>query len=161
VAVKTPYYASLNKLTLADGTQFRVKYDEAGIIYNPLFKKNLTAQLRRLRDAYEHLSAKTFKQRVLHYTNQLRSDGFFVIDECRFYPPDKVYFRDKVFLADDTAFIRHPGCVTLEPMKRTLFGTIAANLTLSKIPQFNIQTDTDVCLFLLKQAFGISWKTEG
>lgn len=152
------YLEAVLIITLDDGYQIRIAYDEAGLFYNVFLKKNLSQQIRRLREAFEHLATKTFQQRLNSYVDQLEKNGYFVIDECKFYPPKEVHFRNKVFLVKATTFVRHPGYILLEPRKQTLLDVVSSNLTLAKIPQFNIQTDTDVCFFLLEKTFGISWK---
>lgn len=111
-----------------------------------------------LAEAVEVLMKRTFEHRLSIYLKELETHGYFTRDECRFYPRDKIVFRDKVFALQNTTFLKGPGHIELRAANFSIFHKIKRELTLTKIPQFNTQTDGDVIFTLLDRFFGLRWE---
>jgi hypothetical protein len=75
-------------------------------------------------------------------------------NECKFYPSDKIVFRDIEFKISESQFISHGSGIEI---KRKGGFSISEKLKfeLTKYPQFMITTDTDVIRVLLDKLFGM------
>jgi len=126
--------------------------------HDQVFWKNRASDLANLWDVYTHISHETFDQRMDGYLSQLKKKGYFDYDECRFYPPDKVVFRGRTFTKQETNFLRSPGYIELRSKGRSFWDKMKRELSISKIPQFNTESDTDVIFAILTKYFGLSWE---
>ncbi|MCK7469116.1 MAG: hypothetical protein MZU91_13995 [Desulfosudis oleivorans] len=59
--------------------------------------------------------------------------GYFIYDECRFYPDDKIVFRDKEFRLSETTFINQYGYAELQKKSRTFTDKLKEQVSLAKI----------------------------
>ena len=107
---------------------------------------------------YIALAQRTLEQRLKFYIDQIKTRGYFVYDECRFYPGKKIGFRNKDFHLGDSIFKLGAGYVLLERKDAGVGAKIIGALTLTKIPQFSTQWDTDVIFHLLDKMFGLRWR---
>ena len=148
-------------LTLDTGEKIKLSFDEGTIVKG--FYLNRKKEIGDLLDLYLLLSQKTFEKRISPYISQVEQKGYFVYDGCCFYPRDKVVFRNREFYVSSCRFLKGPGYVEVrkkdfgfaDKVKRRVFREVAP----SRIPRFDIQTDTDVILALLDCYFGVTWKS--
>lgn len=142
-------------LTFNSGQTLNISIDEQGIFFN----KNRTQQIGTLADFYGFLLHVTFERRVKFYEEQIERNGYFVYDECYFYPHKKVVFRGRDFDVNTSSFLRSYGCIEMRKKDYGVLDKIKRELSLTKIPQFNTLTDTDVIFHLLDKHMGLRWKS--
>lgn len=102
---------------------------------------------------HQNLCKRTLQQRLDFYLSQLDAYGYFIYDECRFYPNDKIVFRDKEFRLSETTLINHGYAIELQKKSLTFTDKLKEQVSLTKIPQFSLQTDYDVICALLYNYF--------
>ena len=141
-------------LTMSGGQKVVISVDEQGIFFN----SNKTTEIKKVVEFYSYLSQLTFDQRVSFYESQIKKNGYFEYDECRFYPGRKIVFRGKDFDLSSTSFLRSYGCVEMRKKDFGFLDKIKREVSLTKIPQFSTITDTDVIFYLLEQHFSLRWK---
>lgn len=146
---------ALLTLTFYSDLTLNISIDEQGIFFN----KNRTQQIETLVEFYGFLLHVTFERRVRFYEEQLERNGYFVYDECRFYPHKKVVFRGKDFDVNASSFLRSYGCIEMRKKDYGVLDKIKREVSLTKIPQFNTLTDTDVIFHLLGKHMGLRWKS--
>jgi hypothetical protein len=144
------------RIHLKSGKKIVLK-SEGGLAPQLLIFRNHTTERQEILDTYLKLSERTFRQRLDFYLDQVRMNGYFIYDECRFYPRQKIQFRNQVFDLASSTFKRSSGYVVLEHKNVGMFGKALRELSLGKVPQFNTQTDTDVIVHLLGELFGLQW----
>lgn len=142
-------------LTFNSGQNLNVSIDEQGIFFN----KNKTQQIETLAEFYGFLLHVTFERRVKFYEEQIERNGYFVYDECHFYPHKKVVFRGKDFDVNTSSFLRSYGYIEMRKKDYGVLDKIKREVSLTKIPQFNTLTDTDVIFHLLDKHMGLRWKS--
>lgn len=142
-------------LTFSGGQTLNISIDEQGIFFN----KNKTQQIGTLADFYGFLLHVTFERRVRFYEEQIERNGYFVYDECYFYPHKKVVFRGRDFEVSTSSFLRSYGCIEMRKKDYGVLDKIKREVSLTKVPQFSTLTDTDVIFHLLDKYMGLRWKS--
>lgn len=142
-------------LTFSGGQTLNISIDEQGVIFN----KNKTQQIANLADFYGFLLHVTFDRRVRFYEEQIERNGYFVYDECYFYPHKKVVFRGRDFEVSTSSFLRSYGCIEMRKKDYGVLDKIKREVSLTKVPQFSTLTDTDVIFHLLDKYMGLRWKS--
>lgn len=143
------------KLTLDNGQAVSISIDEQGILWN----KNRAQQIQTLADFYGFLMNVTFDRRVKFYEDQIERNGFWLYDECYFYPHRKVVFRGRDFDVTSSSFLRSYGYIEMRKKDFGVLDKIKREVSLTKIPQFNTTTDTDVIFHLLDKHMGLRWNS--
>ena len=146
------------ELSLKSGERVKIKSEDwdqlnpAGFILSKLRDKN--KERNDVFTLYQELCQRTFRQRLDVYLSQLNEHGYFIYDECKFYPRDKIVFRDLEFRIGESQFIKHGNGIEI---RRKGGSSIREKLKfeLTKYPQFMITTDTDVISLLLNKCFGM------
>ena len=143
-------------ITFDNGKKITLIVDESTILFG--LNRDKSNDLRKLENIYLYLARTTFKKRITFYNNQVKKNGFFVYDGCRFEPrAKKIIFRNKEFPIAETSFFREAGCIEFMKKDFGAWDKIKRQIGLTKIPQFNTQTDTDVIFYLLDHYFGLRW----
>ena len=142
-------------ITVESGQKITLDFDEAGFFYG--WNSDKTKDLSNLKDVYLYLAEHSFPHRLARYLKELEENGYFTHDECRFYPRDKIVFRSKEFPLAATDFFRGYGYIEMRKRNFTMLDKIKREVSLTKIPQFNTQTNTDVIFHLLDKLFGLRW----
>jgi hypothetical protein len=142
-------------LTFDNGQTLNLSFDELGIFWN----KNRTQQIQNLADFYGYLSHITFDQRVKFYEDQIKQNGYWLYDDCYFYPRKKVVFRGKDFEVSSSSFLRSYGYIELRKKDFGMLDKIKQEVSLTKIPQFSTITDTDVIFHLLEKHMDLRWNS--
>jgi hypothetical protein len=104
------------------------------------------------------LMKRTVFQRTAFYADEWKEKGYFTYDECKFYPPERIVFRGREFPLKDSVFLKGARHIEMRPKDYSFGHAVKRHLSLSKIPQFNTQTDPDVIFGFLKNCFGLSWE---
>ena len=144
-------------LTLENGIKIKLSFNESTIFIG--INTNKQEHLKNLFDLYVFLSEKTFQKRILHYVRQVEQKGYFVYDNCYFYPKDKIVFKNKVFPLKTSSFLKAPGYIELRKKDFGFLDKVKREASLTKTPSFDTCTDTDVIFTLLKRFFGLRWKS--
>lgn len=142
-------------LTFTGGQTLNISIDEQGFFFN----KSRAQQISSLADFYGYLSHVTFDRRVKFYENQIDRNGYFVYDDCHFYPGKKVVFRGRDFDVASSSFLRSYGCIEMRKKDFGVLDKLKREVSLTKIPQFNTTTDTDVIFHLLNKHMGLRWSS--
>lgn len=142
-------------LTFTGGQTLNISIDEQGFFFN----KSRAQQISSLADFYGYLSHVTFDRRVKIYENQIDRNGYFVYDDCHFYPGKKVVFRGRDFDVASSSFLRSYGCIEMRKKDFGVLDKLKREVSLTKIPQFNTTTDTDVIFHLLNKHMGLRWSS--
>ena len=141
------------RIILDSGKRLNIRIDELGYIFNTNKKK----EIRSLVNVYEEILTKTYKIRKDKYLKELNINHYFSYDECKFYPNEnKVKFRKKEFYLKEFYLQINRGYVVIEKRNSKTLDKIKRAFSLTKIPQFNTQTDNDIITELLKDYFGIT-----
>lgn len=140
-------------LAFAGGQALNIAIDEQGVLFN----KSRSQQIQTVADFYSYLSRMTFDRRVRHYESQIERNGYFVYDECYFYPNSRVEFRGRSFDVNSTSFLRSYGVIEMRKKDFGFLDRVKREVSITKIPQFNTATDTDVLFHLLEKHFGLTW----
>jgi hypothetical protein len=144
-------------ITLDSGKKIKLSFDEAGIFLG--FNSNKQTDLKNLTDLYIFLSEKSFQKRISKHIKDIKDKGYFIYDECYFYPAQKkIVFRNKEFPVETSSFLKGYGYIELRKKDFGFLDKVKREVSLTKTPQFNTQTDTDVIFTLLDQYFGLRWK---
>lgn len=144
-------------LTLISGKIIKLSFDEAGIFIG--FNSNKQTDLKNLTDLYIFLSEKSFQTRILKYIKNINYKGYFIYDNCYFYPSQKkIVFKNKEFPIESSTFHKYYSCVEMRKKDFGFIDKVKREVSLMKPPQFNTQTDSDVIFTLLDQYFGLRWK---
>ena len=146
------------ELSLKNGEKLKIKSEDwddlnpAGIILSKLHNKD--EERNNIFMVYQKLCQRTYQQRLDLYLSQIKDHGYFVYNECKFYPSEKIVFRDLEFKLNEIQYINHGNGVEI---KRKSGFSIKEKLKfeLTKYPQFMITTDTDVIGVLLDKLFGM------
>lgn len=146
------------EISLNSGEKLKIKSEDwddinpVGMVLSKLRDKG--EERNEMFKAYQQLCQRTFRQRLDFYLNQVTDHGYFIYNECKFYPFDKIVFRDLEFKIKESQFINHG--IGIEIKRKTGF-SIREKLKfeLKKYPQFMITTDTDVICYLLDRLFGL------
>ena len=147
--------SALLLVTLRDGQKIKLSFDEAGLFMG--FNSNKKDDIQFLIDLYLDFANKTFQQRAEQYMTQVQYTGYFVYDGCKFYPRDKIVFKDKEFPIQSSSFLKSYGYIEMRPKDYGLMNKVFREVTFTKIPQFNTQTDSDVIFYILDEHFGLKW----
>jgi hypothetical protein len=140
-------------LTLSNGQTVNISIDEQGFLWN----KNRAQQIQTLADFYGFLMHVTFDRRLKFYEDQIGRNGFWLYDECHFYPHKKVVFRGRDFDVDTSSFLRSYGNIELRRKDYGVLDKLKREVSLTKIPQFSTLTDTDVIFHMLDKHMGLRW----
>lgn len=140
-------------LTLSNGQTVNMSIDEQGIFWN----KNRTQQIQALADFYGYLMHATFDRRLKFYEEQIARNGYWLYDECYFYPNKKVVFRGRDFLVGTDQFLRSYGNIELRKKDYGVLDKLKREVSLTKIPQFSTVMDTDVLFHMLDEHMGLRW----
>ena len=145
-------------IVLTNGERINLSFDEGGSwwrdVRSPL---NLKREIKTVVDIYKILADRTFANRVLFYTEQLKQRGYFVYDDCRFYPGDKIIYKNKEFHIKSTKFLKYAESIVMRQKKESLVDILKREIVEFTYPQFRTVVDPDVIFYLLKQHFGLSW----
>lgn len=142
-------------ITLLNNKKLRISIDESGILF---INKNKQAELSNLKDFYLCLAQQSFHIRLLHYRKEIEEKGYFEYDGCRFYPANRIIlFRDIAFPRDTSEFLLGQGYIEMRKKHRTTWDKVKKGLSLTKLPRFCVNTDTDIIFFLLEKYFGMRW----
>lgn len=144
---------ALLTLALNNAQTVEISMDEQGFLWN----KNLAKQIQTLTEFYGFLMHVTFDRRLKHYEDQIESSGYWVYDECYFYPGKKIAFRSRDFDLQSSTFHRSYGSVEMRKKDFGVLDKLKREVSLTKIPQFSTLTDTDVIFHMLKEHMGLQW----
>ena len=149
-------HSSYLTITMDDGEKISLSFDESTIFLG--WNRDKTQDLKNLEDLYIYLARTSFQKRIAPYVRQVEERGYFEYGGCRFIPRDKkIIFRDKEFPVAHSSFLRGAGYVEMRKKDFGLLDKVKREISLTKIPQFNTQTDTDVIFSLLDHYFGLRW----
>lgn len=152
--VGTSHSASL-VVTLKNGKRLSTFIDEATFILG--WNKDKSKELEYLLTMYQTIAQKTFEQRLQPYLDQLSELGYFVHDNCLFYPiENKIVFNNRDYDLSQYRLYRYPCEIVIGRMGSN--GHIKKDFALRKAPKFNTQTDPDVVFALLRHYFNIAWE---
>lgn len=140
-------------LTFNNGQTVDISIDEQGVFWN----KNLTQQIQTLTEFYGFLMHITFDRRLKFYEDQIKMNGYWLYDDCHFYPHNKVSFRSQDFEVGSSSFLRSYGCIEMRKKDFGMLDKIKRGVSLTKIPQFSTITDTDVIFHMLDEHMGLQW----
>lgn len=140
-------------LTLSNGQTVNISFDEQGLLWN----KNQGQQIQSLADFYGFLMHATFERRLKFYEDQIERNGYWLYDECYFYPHKKVVFRGREFDVGTDSFLRSYGNIELRKKDYGVLDKIKREVSLTKFPQFSTLTDTDVIFHMLDKHMGLRW----
>lgn len=140
-------------LTFDNGQAVKISIDEQGFLWN----KSLTKQIQTLAEFYGYLLHVTFDKRLKYYEDQLARNGYWIYDECYFYPRKKIVFRGKEFDMSATSLMKGYGYVELRKKDYGFLDKLKREVSITKIPQFNTLTDTDVIFQMLEKHMGLKW----
>lgn len=140
-------------LSMDNGQTVQMSIDEQGMFWN----KDLSSQIQALADFYGFLMHVTFDRRLQFYEDQIESRGFWVYDECQFFPGEKIVFRGREFHLRDSTFLRSYGSIEMRKKDFGVLDKLKREVSLTKIPQFSTLTDTDVIFHMLKEHMGLTW----
>lgn len=138
------------KIFLANGRSIKLAFTE-------IYKSKTRENLDNLISLYQFIAENTFNQRLQLYLCQVQKYGYFEYDECKFYPNDKIVFKNKSFPINSSSFLKGGGVIELRPKNWTIFDRIKRETTLTKIPQFCYETDSDVIFYILDKYFNLRW----
>ena len=142
-------------LTLNNNQAVSISIDEQGV----LWKKNRAQQIQALADFYGYLMHVTFDRRLKFYEDQIDRNGYWLYDECNFYPHKKVVFRGRDFDVGTNQFLRSYGNIELRKKDYGVLDKLKREVSLTKIPQFSTLTDTDVVFHMLDKHMGLRWNS--
>lgn len=140
-------------LTMKQGYKVNISLDEQGFFFN----KNKSAEIENIVEFYAYLSQITFDRRLDFYESQIKKNGYFIYDECQFHPKKKIVFRGRDFERDKTSFLKSYGNIEMRKKDFGVLDKLKRDFSLTKIPQFNTTTDTDVIFHLLERHFLLTW----
>jgi hypothetical protein len=140
-------------LTLSNGQTLNISIDEQGFLWN----KNQAQQIQTLADFYGFLMHVTYDRRLKFYEDQIERNGYWLYDECYFYPHKKVVFRGRDFYVNSSSFLRSYGNIELRKKDYGVLDKLKREVSLTKIPQFSTHTDTDVIFHMLDKHMGLRW----
>ena len=140
-------------LTMSSGQKVVISVDEQGVFFN----SNKSSEIKKIVEFYSYLTQFTFDRRVSFYESQIKKNGYFEYDQCRFYPRRKIVFRGRDFNLSETSFLKSYGSVEMRKKDFGFLDKIKREVSLTKIPQFSTITDTDVIFYLLEQHFSLRW----
>lgn len=144
------------KLYMLDGEKIRIAFDERGFWYGSKEKKK--EDIDNLKEVYSFIAKKTFQNRHSNYLRQIEKNGFFEYGGCQFYPNNKIVFRGRDFLLNSSTFVNLGSWIEMRKKDWGLLNKVKRELTLTKLPSFETNEDTDVLFFLLDKLFGLRWK---
>lgn len=142
-------------VTFNGGKTLNISIDEQGILFN----LSKAEEISCLADFYGYLSHITFDRRVTFYENQIERNGYFVYDDCHFYPGKKIVFRGRDFPLASSSFLRSYGCIEMRKKDFGVLDKLMREVSFTRIPQFNTTTDTDVIFHLLTKHMGLTWSS--
>jgi hypothetical protein len=142
-------------LNFSNSQSLTISIDEQGIFWNG----NKAQQIRAVAAFYGFLSQVTFDRRLKHYEDQIERNGYWVYDECYFYPRRKIVFRGRDFDLSSSSFLRSYGNVEMRKKDYGVLDRIKREVSITKIPQFVTSTDTDVIFHLLEKHMGLRWES--
>jgi len=140
-------------LTLSNGQTVNISIDEQGIFW----RGNYAQKIQTLADFYGYLMHVTFDRRLKFYEDQIERNGHWQYDECYFYPHKKVVFRGRDFDVGTDSFLRSYGNIELRKKDYGVLDKLKREVSLTKTPQFNTLTDTDVIFHMLEKHMGLRW----
>jgi|ERR1039458_569785 hypothetical protein len=143
-------------LTPSNGQTVNISIDEQGFLWN----KNRAQQIQTLADFYGYLTHVTFDRRLRFYEDQIERNGYWLYDECYFYPHKKVVFRGRDFDVQSSTFLRSYGSIELRKKDYGLLDKLKREVSLTKTPQFSTLTDTDVIFHILDKHMGLRWDNQ-
>ncbi len=146
---------ALLSLTFDNGQTLKLSFDEQGFFWN----KDRTQEIKNLADFYSYLLQFTFERRVKLYEDQIKRDGYWMYENCHFYPRKKVVFRGKDFNVSSSSFLRSYGCIEMRKKDFGVLDKIKREVSITKIPQFSTVTDTDVIFHLLDKHMDLRWNS--
>lgn len=141
------------RIIFASGEKADISIDEQGFFFN----KNRSQQIKTLTEFYGYLASSTFERRLKFYEEQIQQNGYFVYDECSFYPRKKIVFRGRDFELEASNFFKSYGAIEMRKKDFKLVDKLKRELSFAKIPQFSTLTDSDVIFHLLKKHMGLTW----
>ena len=144
------------KLLMTDGDKIRISFDESGFWYGS--KKKKEEDINNLKEVYSYIAAKTFENRLSYYLRQIEKNGFFEYGGCQFYPNNKIGFQGRDFLLNSSTFVNWGSWIEMRKKNWGMLDKMKRELTLTKLPSFETNEDTDVIFFLLDKLFGLRWK---
>ena len=153
VKVGQPESAYLH-IILSSRKKLKLSFDEFSFWMG--FNFNKKKDIKNLVHLYAFLAKKTFANRLEHYLRQISENGYFVYDNCRFYPNNKIVFRKKEFPVKSSSFMKRCGYVGMRP-KSGIVDKIIWEMSIINLPQFNTETDPDIIFHLLEKYLGLKW----
>jgi hypothetical protein len=143
-------------IILPSGVKIKLSFDELGYMW-PYVAPDKKTDINNIVELFQVLSRLTFQKRANYYINQITERGYFIYDRCYFYPHKKIVFRSKEFFLENSRFLKGGGYVEMRPKSDGIAYKISRGLTMTKLPQFNTQTDPDVIFVLLDKYFSLRW----
>lgn len=140
-------------LALDNGQTVNMSIDEQGLFWH----RDLAKQVQTLAEFNGFLMHVTFDRRLKHYEDQIANIGYWVYDDCYFYPGKKILFRGREFDLRSSTFHRSYGAVEMRKKDFGVLDKLKREVSLTKIPQFSTLTDTDVIFHMLKEHMGLRW----
>lgn len=143
-------------IELRDEAIIKLSFDEARLLN--MFNARTKTDIKNLQELFAYLSERTFAQRLQFYMAQVTQRGYFEYDECKFFPGEKIVFRNKEFPLRSSSFLKGSGYIELRPKEWTILHRIKREATLTKIPQFSCVRDPDIIFHILEHKFGLRWE---
>jgi hypothetical protein len=142
-------------IKLSSQREIKIIIDESTIFIG--FTNDKSKEIDALKSAISQIQESSFDQRLSNYETQIKGKGYFSYDDCRFFPRDKIVFRNKEFLISESTLLNYGFAIELRPKNYGWKEWLIRNNSPFKSPQFNIQTDTDVIFYLMEKYFGLRW----
>jgi hypothetical protein len=144
-------------IILTNGEKIEISFNEANTWADVSFAKKKTIEINSLVDLYVSVAKTTFVNRLQYYLRQLDERGYFLYEDCRFYPGDRIVFRNKDFHLRSTKFLKGYGRIEMYPKEETILGKINRTWVITLPPLFKTEIDPDVISYLLEKYFGLKW----
>jgi hypothetical protein len=128
----------------------------------PLGFEGVTSYFARhianLKHLHAFLSYQSFSYRVERYLEEVKAQGFFTYDNCRFYPRRSIVCGSKEIPVGAAKLRKGNGFIELRKKDRTFLDDVKHRLHLSRWPRISTENDGDVIFHLLDKLFGQRWK---
>lgn len=141
-------------IKMADGAKIPLEVDESTIIMG--WNRDKSTDLQLLNELYVYLCKTTFHRRISQYLEQIKEKGFFRYGECLFYPPDKIVWRDQVFMRSECHFMKSYGFISIQRINSSLLDRLKRQVV--RGPGIETLHDADVVFALLGHFFRIEWE---
>ncbi|MBP7482173.1 MAG: hypothetical protein KA788_06545 [Lacunisphaera sp.] len=145
-------------ITFDDNEEISLTFDESTMFL--WLNRDKSKDLSNLQDLFIFLSAATFEKRMSSYLQQVEQRGYFTYFDCKFYPQDKIVYRNREFKINSTDFLLGPGYIDMRNKAEGVLEKLIRLSPFQERPHFPIGLDRDVIFVLLERCFGLTWPKE-